>query len=209
MTEKDLFREIGMIDEKFVEEASVVKQNKIITPVFRRTLATVACLCICVGIYFSVQSVREGSKEKSANGIENLAEDMIMESATADSGDTEEYDSAEGTLNGIMDDIFADSTETEEKVEWDSQENSASVDGMVGGESIPMESETREEDEFTFPQTARVVKELAGYSNDYEMLCSGDAFVVTHGSVSAGMDKWELFLDSIEQSEEVWVDVKR
>ena len=30
MTEKDLFREIGMINEKYVEEAAEVKKSKII-----------------------------------------------------------------------------------------------------------------------------------------------------------------------------------
>ena len=30
MTEKDLFREIGMIDEKYVEEAEAVKKAKIL-----------------------------------------------------------------------------------------------------------------------------------------------------------------------------------
>lgn len=203
MTEKDLFREIGMIDEKYVEEAENVKRSKILTPVFRRTLATVACLCICVGIYFSVRTVRDESDnaERGYDRNEMMTADGTNfkgeSSSAAESFDESEelYESVAGSTNSVSGGAASDMAPEMEDVEcsdgaaWDEDPKQTAGATVESAESI--------------------VEELAMYSNDYETLCNGDAFVVTHGNVSAGMDKWERFLNDMSRGREAQVDVIR
>ena len=42
---------------------------------------------------------------------------------------------------------------------------------------------------------------LAGYPDDYEALCESDAFVVVHGQVKSGFEKWEQFLLNTERGD--------
>lgn len=203
MTEKDLFREIGMIDEKYVEEAENVKRSKILTPVFRRTLATVACLCICVGIYFSVRTVRDESDnaERGYDRNEMMTADGTNfkgeSSSAAESFDESEelYESVAGSTNSVSGGAASDMAPEMEDVECS--------DGAAWDE------DPKQTAGVTVESAESIVEELAKYSNDYEMLCNGDAFVVTHGKVSAGMDKWEQFLMEINRGNEAQVDVIR
>lgn len=203
MTEKDLFREIGMIDEKYVEEAANVKRSKILTPVFRRTLATVACLCICVGIYFSVRTVRDESESAARNSDRN--EMMTADgtnfkgesSSAAESFDASEdmYESVADSTNSMSGGAVSDMAPEMENVECS--------DGVAWDDELTQSAGA------TVEMAESIVEELAKYSNDYEMLCNGEAFVVTHGNVSAGMDKWEQFLLEINRGNEAQVDVIR
>lgn len=66
MTGKDLFREVGNINEKYVLEAEETKQSLIHNVDFRRSLTTAACLVICVGLFFvAVRPLR--TQEEAAN----------------------------------------------------------------------------------------------------------------------------------------------
>lgn len=203
MTEKDLFREIGMIDEKYVEEAENVKRSKILTPVFRRTLATVACLCICVGIYFSARTVRDESDnaERGYDRNEMMTADGTNfkreSSSAAESFDESEelYESVAGSTNSVSGGAASDMAPEMEDVECS--------DGAAWDE------DPKQTAGVTVESAESIVEELAMYSNDYETLCNGDAFVVTHGKVSAGMDKWEQFLMEINRGNEAQVDVIR
>lgn len=195
MTEKDLFREIGMINEKYVEEAAQVKKAKILTPAFRRTLATVACLCICVGIYFGTRGLREDlAANESAADMNTATNDATnqagesFESALSPSVDREA--TVESSTNGnLWEDLLDGFTGKEESATQGSQsvmQDSASSDDFMDSEGV---AETPKE--------------------ECEELCNGDAFVVTHGKVTAGYDKWEAFLYGFECGEIVQLDVIR
>ncbi len=207
MTEKDLFREIGMIDEKYVEEAATVKRAKILTPAFRRTLATVACLCICVGIYFTVRTVKEESEESSRDSERVEMSNETMENIVGgDSNSKAEsfeaigdmFEGMAGASNSMSDGAAMDAEKTQEATE-DTDYFEDAVE-----ENEPVSSESTSADLFE-----SIEEELAAYSNDYEKLCNGDAFVVTHGNISAGMDKWEVFMTDFERGNDSQVDVIR
>lgn len=86
MTEKDLFREIGNINEKYIVEAEETKRAVIWTPAFRRTLATAACLVVCFGLYLGVRQLDLGAQTESAPAqLENamdMSQNMTMDSAS-------------------------------------------------------------------------------------------------------------------------------
>ncbi|MDE6673493.1 MAG: hypothetical protein K2K19_01580 [Acetatifactor sp.] len=70
MSREDLFREIGEIDEKYVEEAQRAWRSRRISPWVGRTLVTAASLILCVGVgYVALQLTRDGmSNMNSASG---------------------------------------------------------------------------------------------------------------------------------------------
>ena len=215
MTEKDLFREIGMINEKYVEEAAQVKKAKILTPTFRRTLATAACLCICVGIYFGTRGLREDlAANESAADMNTATNDATnqagesFESALSPSADKEA--TVESSTNGnLWENLLDGFTGKEESATQGSQsvvQDSASSDDFMDSEGV---AETPKEECEEVGEQAAARKKLEDYSNDYEELCNGDAFVVTHGKVTAGYDKWERFVNAYERGEEALVDVIR
>lgn len=216
MTEKELFREIGNINEKYVQEASEIKKAKILTPVFRRTLATAACLCLCVGVYFGTRGLRGDFAPKEsamdAGATENATTNKLE--ATADGAYFESADmeaSTEDTGNFFEDllDGFGDKSESAASGTQSTTQNSASgsADNFYSDSAIEEQLPSKEQEEVGASSTVR--KELEDYSNDYEELCNGEAFVVTHGVITAGYDKWEMFLNGYEQGEESLVDVIR
>ncbi len=208
MTEKDLFREIGMIDEKYVEEAASVKRAKILTPAFRKTLATAACLCICVGIYFAVRTVREESEESAKDSAR-----AEMMTATADGVASEENSEAKAEGFDAIGEMFQEMTGTSNSMSdgmpMDTQKNQEAEEEMESCDRAPQANESVSTESMVADDTEDIIEELAEYSNNYEELCNGDAFVVTHGKVSAGMDKWELFLQESKRGNEAQVDVIR
>lgn len=94
MTGNELFREIGNINEKYVKEAEETKRATILTPAFRRTMVTAACLVICFGLYFGVRQLGVGGQSETASMEANTnsatgqadmsikTESAVMDSAT-------------------------------------------------------------------------------------------------------------------------------
>lgn len=70
MSREDLFREIGEIDEAYVEEAERARRSRGISPWVGRTLVTAASLILCVGVgYVALQQTRGGmNSTDSASG---------------------------------------------------------------------------------------------------------------------------------------------
>lgn len=217
MTEKDLFREIGSINEKYVQEAQEIKKNKILTPAFRRTLVTAACLCICVGIYFGTRGLRGDFASKEAamdtgaaqnatiNQLEATADGAYMESADmeANAEDVGQsfFEELFDGLNSKGDSATSGTQNTVQDSACESEDNFSSDSAIE--EQLP----SKEQEEVR--ASSAVKKELEDYSNDYEELCNGEAFVVIHGEISAGYDKWERFVNAYERGESVSVDVIR
>lgn len=77
MSREDLFREIGEIDETYVEEAERVRRSRRISPWAGRTLVTAASLILCVGVgYVALQLTRGGM-----NGTDSAAGGNAMGAA--------------------------------------------------------------------------------------------------------------------------------
>lgn len=139
MTEKDLFREIGNINEKYITEAEETKRAVIWTPAFRRTLTTAACLVVCFGLYLGVRHLDLGMQNESAPAqLENamdMSQNMTMDSAS-DSGN------GAGEDGSFWEEIWPmenATTNTESKAEWaesemiqqDTYEESTNVEGAI------------------------------------------------------------------------------
>lgn len=72
MTGKDLFQQVGNINEKYVLEAEETKRSLIHNVAFRRSLTTAACLAICVGLFFvAVRPLRIQEGVASVSDIVN------------------------------------------------------------------------------------------------------------------------------------------
>ena len=216
MTEKDLFREIGSINEKYVQEAQEIKKNKILTPAFRRTLVTAACLCICVSIYFGTRGLRGdfapkesamdtgAAQNATTNQLEATADGAYMESADMEANAEDVGSFFENLLDGFEDKGESAASGTQNATQDSTCE---SEDNFSSDSASTEQSPSKEQEEVG--ETVGELKELQDYSNDYEELCNGEAFVVTHGEVTAGYDKWELFVSAYERGEEALVDVIR
>lgn len=102
MSREDLFREIGEIDEAYVEEAERARRSRRISPWTGRALVTAASLILCVGVgYVALQLTRGGmSKTDSASGgnameaaqeLYSMAEanDQMADGATPEEGSFE------------------------------------------------------------------------------------------------------------------------
>lgn len=143
MTEKDLFREIGNINEKYIVEADETKRAAIWTPAFRRTLATAACLVVCFGLYLGVRQLDLGAQTESAPAqLENamdMSQNMTMDSAS-------NSENAAGEDGSFWEEIWPmenAATNTESKSE---NAESEMIQQDTYEESTTMESATPEAD---------------------------------------------------------------
>lgn len=154
MTGNDLFREIGNINEKYVTEAEETKRSVIMTPVFRRTLATAACLVVCFGLYFSVRQLGMGGQSETASmesstsitagqtDMSIKAESTVMDSATnsvTGAGEESMYEDAEDSA--FWEDIWP--------TEGDTVADCAPADTEVKNESASVGESASEEKEVT------------------------------------------------------------
>lgn len=197
MTGNDLFREVGNISEKYITEAEETKRSIIHNVVFRRSLATAACLMVCVGLYFGV---RTGSKEAASYS------DAIPQSDASGSGmnaavASEESDE-EVHIKDILEDAFGSNNKTDNAVQEGAVSDYYSEEAENSMSREPEEDIGASIDNWEDP-----VDRLSAYPNDYESLLQTDAFVVAHGTVKSGMEKWNAFVDSVNKGEPAWVDV--
>lgn len=205
MTGNDLFREIGGISEKYIAEAEATKRSIIHNTVFRRSLATAACLMVCVGLYFTT---RTGSKEAATDSTgaaghhnnnikEDSSDNTVMNYVTGDTSGGFE-------LDDILD-FFGDNDRSENTTEAPAYE----ADSAYSENCSPSEPEYSEEgvavgEAFDY---SNLVKRLLSYPNEYEALLQTDAFIVEHGIVRSGMERWDAFIDCVERGVPALVEV--
>lgn len=200
MTGNDLFREVGNISEKYVTEAEETKRSIIHNVVFRRSLATAACLMVCVGLYFSTRTGRKADTAADSSGGFAPQYDAATNEVYSVVG---EQDADDGFhLKDILD-SFGGNNKTDNTPQ-DYYQESASSSERVESES----ANTPEEDAgASGGYWMDTIDRLRAYPNDYEALLQTDAFVVAHGTIKSGMSQWEAFLQSVEQGDTAYVDV--
>ncbi|MDE5893921.1 MAG: hypothetical protein K2H45_13450 [Acetatifactor sp.] len=79
MSREDLFREIGEIDEIYVEEAQRVRRKRRISPWAGRTLVTAASLILCVGVGYVALTLTQGGMNATdgmSGGAMEAAQEM-------------------------------------------------------------------------------------------------------------------------------------
>ena len=75
MKASDLFREIGLISDNYIEEAKEIKKDKRVKYYFPKSIVAVAGLCICIGGYYFVKSANQyntNSMDSTAYNITNF-----------------------------------------------------------------------------------------------------------------------------------------
>lgn len=142
MSREDLFREIGEIDETYVEEAERARRSRRISPWAGRTLVTAASLILCVGVgYVALQLTRGGM-----NSTDSASGGNAMEAAQELYSMAEVYD--EMTDGGTPEEAPLEMKEEQQDKEADQaqveelSELGAMAGGNAGSLSEPSESET-------------------------------------------------------------------
>lgn len=144
MSREDLFREIGEIDEKYVEEARRARGRRRLSPWVGRTLVTAASLILCVGVGYTALQLTRGSLNhsdgtSSAGGAMEAAQELYSMEEVEDQEAGEaapESTTADATMTG------KDNSETAAV----QQEMAEDVDGMADrGTSAASPQEPKEE----------------------------------------------------------------
>lgn len=202
MTGKDLFREVGNISDKYVTEAEETKRSFVYNATFRRSLATAACLLVCVGIYFATRTgIKEAATESGntapqnvpiykeenvANGTQNSMTDVDDESYLSDI-----FDGGKDKADNVAEEYFP----RKEEVSWESSEES-NIEYERTEEPVGAEFDCR-----------AIIDRLSAYPDDYELLIQGEAFVVLHGVVKAGMERWDKFVSTVTEGKPASIDI--
>lgn len=194
MSGMDLFREIGMIDEKYIIEAEETKRSVMASPVWRRSLATAACLCLCVGLYFSVQRLGTFSNDSATS------ESMKMETA----GMEEAYEEKMEAYDLETASESAVTAEGSEEVQMQTNQEvaeSVRTESEYGTDNIKEEAITQG----NFDAASSSVRDLtdicarfAGYPDTPAALADAGLVVNLHGTIKGGREKLDTFLSSVE-----------
>lgn len=203
MTGNDLFREIGNISDKYVTEAEETKRSIFQNVVFRRSLATAACLMICVGLYFST---RTGRKEATADS--SAGSSPQYDSAMKENSVVANQEAADGTNGFDFEDILDWGDREQDKSESMAENYAPEQDSTIQDSGV--ESNVGSEPEYVVGEIYgewEMFDRLSAYPNDYDAILETDAFVVVHGTVKSGMDKWNAFLDSIKEGRPSYVEL--
>ncbi len=206
MTGKDLFREVGNINEKYITEAEETKKSIIHNVAFRRGIGTAACLVLCVGI-FAITRIGNKSADMAADYAPNYDSASEAPEHMSDGTNHVEMNAAEQEMEDVgyssgWEEVF-DSERAESSAGVESDTPSNTPEEVVGDEPSFSDSEIVEYDD------EWIMERLQAYPNDYEQLLETDAFVVVHGTVKSGMEQWEVFWNSVNEGKPAYVDVIR
>lgn len=103
MSKEDLFREIGEINEAYIEEADRVKKSGKVLPWGVKPLVTAASLVLCVGLGYGVLQLT-GGIGSSSDSAANLAGGIPMENAREECAVAEDAgDQTNGAVDGVVD----------------------------------------------------------------------------------------------------------
>lgn len=214
MTGNELFREIGMIKEEYVLEAQEYKRSIVHNVVFRRSVATAACLAVCFGLYWGIQSIGGASADCTQSNNTSAGYHM---SAVAEDSDGAECAQAEDEAVVQEAEIFADAEEenmqdyvaVEEKLgnETSSQQQDSMSQSALAENDISEDKKELGERPGTERDLTAVKERLAAYPNELEQLCESDAYVIVHGTVENGQEQWDSFLNKVAAQESATIDL--
>lgn len=174
MSREDLFREIGEIDEAYVEEAERARRSRRISPWAGRTLVTAASLILCVGVGYvalqltwggmnSTDSASGGNAMEAAQELYSMAEakDQMADEATPEEGpfELEEAQQDEGAYQAQAEALSGMETKaggtagslSEPREEGDEQERNSLVQGSY--------NDTEDEAVLTSPTSDSLITE--------------------------------------------------
>lgn len=211
MTGNELFREIGLINEQHIVEAEETRRSMIYNAVFRRGLATAACLVICVGVYWGTQHPWK-SADSTGSAME-YAFDTAMEGAAMEE-ETENVpqEAAEPEAYSALtseDSMPVETGEEELKLCEEEASNDEICEGIAAQEesiSVTEDAQTQVQSKMAYDYAA-VKARLGEYSNDLQELCEAEAYVILHGTVENGEEQWTAFMEAVEVGVAANIDV--
>lgn len=228
MTGNDLFREIGNINEKYVKEAEEAKRATILTPAFRRIIATAACLVICFGLYFGVQQLGLGGQSETASMESNTSttagqadtslktESAVMDSATnsvTGAGEDGMYEAAEDST--FWENIWpteGDATAATPEVDAEHFEQVAGSESTQDNKQEIAVQDSMQESEMK-AQDARsseaIGERFDGYVQDLEYLPAEMAVLDEDSWLQSGLEEVNAFIAKTEKDEETSLELVR
>lgn len=156
--------------------------------VFRKTLATAACLVVCLGLVVTVQKL--GIREDLAQSTESA-----ISPSEGRKLDTETFSEAAG---------MTASTKAESMIEEGAEAENYAMQEAPKSAQTEAAKESAEED----GGLENSVNSM--YSDNFQELLKADnALVVVHGTVETGQALWEEFLASVNAGKAAQIDVIR
>lgn len=219
MTGKELFQEIGMIKEEYIAEAESCKRSIIHNAVFKRTLATAACLVVCMGIYWGTQwsmDVEDLKAENSVKQMEDVSDEacqMEQEGVPEVLTDEESGSSKDGIVECLPKENAANVSGTEkEEIPLQEIKEAAQKETVIQNqpEQESVSSGMQESMDImdgTVMDFTKVKARLAEYPEDFDQLCQQEAYIIIHGSVEKGQEKWDSFLAQVKALESAAIDI--
>lgn len=212
MTEKELFQEVGRIKEEYIVEAQEYKRSVIHNPVFKRTLATAACLVLCVGIYWGNSNMHTDEGPNSISSVGQTAVNSLSgEAFLKDQMDMVHNDMNKNT---VQTDSVNKTEEVPEYILNQSQEEQVTVAGAPGEGMQTNEAENKCELEATLKEDIsfnldEAKARLGNYPNTLEELRQENVYIVLHGISDTGSELWEEFLQSVNDDITADIDIVR
>lgn len=244
MTGSDLFREVGNISEEYIIEAESYTRmvslefrewwrTKIVeNAAVRRSLATVACLAVCFGLFTMVQrtwtgwsatdSAAEYSKNDAAakydgdGAAAEVAQDMESSvtmgaaesaaSSVADSAASASQSAGENTSSAVTasGSVKSEEGSTKDSVTAENKENEEDVESLC---SYPLQTEDMQNAEWDL---AAIKERQAAYPEDLEELQKlENVYVILHGEAKSGQAGWEDFLARVDAGNTAQIDIIR
>lgn len=216
MTEKELFREIGNIKEEYVAEAQEYKRSVWQNTVFRRSLATAACLLLCLGIYWGTEYFKgdmamqesaiapESCKDVEAEAFQVKTESLQMtteQMADADNAEEAPAEMAQKPASALEEETFPEDgviteAEAERKMvcipaQRKEQAETEDVQGMlpVGEQSTLKENITQESmEQDGFLQEVGSLQDTSVKLENFQ------------GIIISGKAQWDAFFAQVQQS---------
>lgn len=186
MTNRDLFREIGLIDEKYIVEGEKTRRSLTANPVWRRSLATAACLFLCTGLYFGIQQLNF-EKTGSADMVREMPNETAKQYSVEERDETEiieMYETLAETENAAG--SFESAGVNKDTLEEAAKEQ---LNQQLQTESMSMVSDEENRRDLT-----EICIRFSKYPETSKELAQAGLVVNVHGVIKSGKEKLDAFL---------------
>lgn len=160
MTGMELMREIGLINEAYIQEAGRMKRSFWSSAAVRGSAATAACLLVCLGIYAGGNYIGGGTRSDSAGGAA-ISEERSVGGTAENGGEgaaSQDMPAGEAVTGGADMEEMADQETASSIEESDNNgsETSASMTPAGGGQQSGGISEIQETEDTIEPDVEEV-----------------------------------------------------
>lgn len=201
MSREDLFREIGEIDEIYVEEAQKVRRKRRISPWAGKALVTAASLLLCVGVGYVAHSLSQGSTN-SADGTSGGAMEAAQEMYSM--AEAEDQTAAGAAFGAPEEQVNRSENQAQDMERQDKlQDTVEEAERDMDGASADSLQEPKEDGVEEFREPINVEEEISDMDN-------GEVQGALQESVSTTMETAKLMWEDVRKDADFgrYVDVQ-